>query len=292
MSDETVTTEAAPEAPATEVDAAAKAKATPGTGEATEERKYKLKYGNAEREMTERELIAEAQKGWAANDRFQAAAKMKRELEDSIKRADVNKLIKQLTGKEAMEYHKDQLKEELRRRAMSPEDREIMDRKAHLEMLKAQEKEILSKRESEKMQALEKHYVQQYDKELSEAIAAEGLPKNRVAIKRAADIASKVINMGLDPDWRLVVKEAKRQLVEEWKELAGGTRDEDLIGLLGDDFPKRMGKAMQARSQIAGRAGALKVQGDGSKETGRDKAAKAVDMAQWMKDQRKKFEGE
>lgn len=292
MSDEAITAPETPETPAAEVDAAAKVKAAGGSAETTEERKFKLKYGNSEREMTERELIAAAQKGWAADDRFQSAAKMKKDLEDAVKKGDLNKLIKQMKGKDPIEFYKDQLKDELRRRSMSPEERQLMEQQSKLDKLKAEEKEILGKREAEKLQKLEQHYIQQYDRELSEAIEKNGLPKNRVAIKRAADLASKVIKMGLDPDWDLVVKEAKRQMTDEWKELVGAYRDEDLLTLFGDDLPKRIGKAQAARSQIAGRAQQARVQGDGSKTTGAEKSAKPVDMSTWMKEQRKKFEGE
>lgn len=290
MSDENANVEAPETAdPAVAEGATAKKPgAVDPTAAAAEERKFRLKYGKSEREMTEKELIAAAQKGWAADDRFQEASKMKKELMDAAKKADMDSLVRKLKGMDPMEFYKEQLKAELRRRTMSPEDKALEDKRRQLQSLQEEEKEILSKRESERMDQLTKHYSEQYDRELSDAITKNGLPKSRVAIKRAADIASKVVDMGLDPDWDLVVKEAKRQLTDEWKQLVAGYGDNDLLELFGDDIPKRIGKAMAARQQQVGRAQKPRVEGNvASKDTAE---SKPVDVKQWMKDQRKKFE--
>lgn len=254
-----------------------------------EERKFRLKFGKDEREVTEREAIALAQKGWAADEKFQSAAKKEKAIRDAIKNGDLDYLIRQKYGKDPDDWAKERLQAKLRMLTMTPEERELHERRQEIERLRSEGERMRKEQEGAKRAQLQQHYEQQYDKELSEAIQKEGLPKNRVAVKRAVDIASKLVDMGLEPDWGLVVKEAKRQIVDEMKELFGGYKDEDLLDLLGEDLPKRLGKAMATRASVVGRAKAPRVEG-AIKERQPEEKPKAMDMNDWIKNQRKKFE--
>lgn len=285
-----------PETPNAEMDEGAD-RAAKGAGKEgvpsekpAEERKFKLKFGKEDREVSEREAIALAQKGWAADEKFQSAAKKEKALREAIANGDLDYLIKQKYGKDPDEWAKERLQAKLRKLTMTPEERAIAEQREELERLKSEADKLKKDQESAKMQQLQAHYEQQYDKDLSEAIQAEGLPKNRVAIKRAVDLASKVIDMGLEPDWRLVVQEAKSQIVSEMKELFGGYKDEDLLDLLGEDIPKRLGKAMASRANVVGKAKAPKVEGEIKEKKEDLKPKPAMDTAAWLKEQRKKFE--
>lgn len=289
MSDETPTQEA----PATEVaegvEGTAGSTAKADAGKAPEaERKYKLKFGPSERELSEKELIIAAQKGWAADERFQSASKKEKQIKDALDKSDMDAILRS-KGLDPNEFYKERLKAQLRQMTMSPEEKEREDAKAELAALKKEADEIKKGKETEKSKALEAHYVAQYDKELSEAIDKNGLPRSRIAIKRAADIASKVVDMGLDPDWDLIVKETKRLLVEEVKELMGSYKDDNaLLDLLGEDFPKRIGKAMQSRGNTVVGKAQPRVAGNTTKQSA--DTGKPVDMAQWFKDRKKQFE--
>lgn len=252
------------------------------------ERKFRLKFGKQDREVTEQELIALGQKGWAADSRFQEASKMMKEIKDAIENGDEEFFIKKKYGKDKISYAKEILKAELRKATMSPEDRAVAEKREELARLKAEENEIMSRRDKEKMDTLTNHYSEQYDKELSDAISSEGLPKTRYAVGRAVALAKKVVDMGLDPDWNLVVKEAKRQMQAEMKDLFEAAKDDNsLLALLGDSLPMRISKAMVGRpsKQQVGQIKAVEQKGDGFKQKDR----KDVDIDAWLEERRKNF---
>lgn len=212
-----------------EIKAKPDADATP-KGETPAERKLRLKFGKQEKEVSEQEAVALAQKGWASDEKFKSAAQMKREAEELVERADVEKMLKKKYGKDKLEWAKDVLKEELRRRALSPDELEIEDRKARLERLKQEEEEIENRRSKEKLAAAQARYEEQYDRELASAVEKHKVPKNKYVIGRAVKIAQEMVDNDLDPDWDLVVQEAKRQWQEEISESFDAEEDFSFLG--------------------------------------------------------------
>lgn len=212
--------------------------------EAVSEKKYRLKYGKTEREVSEKELIAEAQKGWAADDRFKEAAAMKREVKDAIEKGDLEFLVRKMKGKDTKTWAKELLINELRKAQMSPEEKEASDRQSRIEALKKEEEDLLTKRAAEKLEARTKHYEDQYDRDFTAALQKHGLPKNKYVMGRAVQIASEVVDMGLEPDWDLVVGEAKRQTQAEFVDLFGQLED---YGIFGEEVPKKIAKWLQTK---------------------------------------------
>lgn len=210
-----------------------------GKKETAEERKWRLKFGKTEREVTEKELIAEAQKGWASDEKFKQAKAIERKVKEALENGDVGYLIQKMKGKDQIEYAKEVLKAELKKRSMSPEEREMQERQERLDRLKQEEEEILNKREAEKQAERVRHYEEQYDRELASAIEKHKIPKNKYVIGRAVKIASEIVDMNLEPDWDLVVGEAKRQVQEELWEFIDQMDD---FGVLGEDRAKKISK--------------------------------------------------
>lgn len=211
------------------------------------ERKFKLKFGKSEREMSEKELIAAAQKGWAADERFQEGAKAKKMAEKFFNglKADPEKmdeLLKHL-GHDPVEVYKNRLSKELKRKLMTPEQIELEDlrdkvRKGEEERTK-REKEEHDKRVSE----LQVKYEQQYDQEMSTAISKSGLPKTPMTIKRCAEIQYRALEQGYDLPWDVVIEEVKNQYQNDFKELFGSAEADSLESLFGGDIAKKFTKA-------------------------------------------------
>lgn len=288
------------ETPATQVATGADAQTTGGetnqrptgndTGGEQPSQLHKIKYGKNERELSLDELKVMAQKGWAADDRFQQAAQMKKEMEALVKQAKWDKLIEKQTGKPALEYYKDQLKAEIRRQQMTPEEREAEDRKANIEKIRAEEAEVIKAREERQIAEQEAHYSKLWDKELSEAIEKEGLPKNKYAIGRAVAIGKKVVDMGLDPDWGLVVKEAKAQMLDDVRNFISAFKDANgIVGFLGDEMSMKISKALVDRKNPVKETTKKAVESR-SQDQFRAKEVKAMDVDQWIAERRRKFE--
>lgn len=213
--------------------------------ETKEERRLKLKYGKTEREVTEQEAVALAQKGWAADERFKSAAQMKREAEELLENADLDGLIQKKAGKSKLEWAKDMLKAELRRKTMSPEELEIEDRQNRLQKLREEEEGILEKKAEERRSALQAKYEEQYDRELSEALKKHGMPANKYCYGRAVKIGSEIVSQGLEPDWDLVAQEAKRQVQEELAAMVDQL--EDSVGFIGEERARKISKLLVSK---------------------------------------------
>lgn len=211
------------------------------------ERKFKLKFGKSEREMSEKELIAAAQKGWAADERFQEGAKAKKMAEKFFNglKADPEKmdeLLKHL-GHDPVEVYKNRLSKELKRKLMTPEQIELEDlrdkvRKGEEERTKREQEE-----HDKKVSELQVKYEQQYDQEMSQAIGKSGLPKTPMTIKRCAEIQYRALEQGYDLPWDVVIEEVKSQYQNDFKELFGSAEADSLESLFGGDIAKKFTKA-------------------------------------------------
>lgn len=253
------------------------------------EQRYKIKFGKNERELSVDELRMYAQKGWAADSRFQEAARMRKEVEEAVRKADWDRLIAQSTGKSAVEFYKERLKAEIRKAQMSDDERAVEEKRGELERLKAEENEIIQRREEAQRERMTEQYSQQWDKELSEAIEKEGLPKTKYAVQRAVQIGKKVVDMGLEPDWVAITREAKAQIMSDMKGLMSAFREDPaLLNFLGDEMAQRISKALVNRKQpqpVVNRKAVESV-----KDNFRQKEAKSVDVDDWIAERRKKFE--
>lgn len=207
------------------------------------ERKFKLKFGKSEREMTEKELIAAAQKGWAADERFQEGAKAKKTAEkffnDLKKDPEAMDALLKHIGRDPVEVYKNRLSKELKRKLMTPEQIELEDlrdkvRRGEEERTKREQEE-----HNKKVAELQIKYEQQYDQEMSAAISASGLPKTPMTVKRCAEIQYRALEQGYDLPWDVVIAEVRNQYQNDFKELFGSAEADSLEKMFGNDVAKK-----------------------------------------------------
>lgn len=225
--------------------------------ETAAERKFRLKFGKTEREADEKEVIMLAQKGWASDEKFKSAKQLEREARKILESADEDALIQKKYGKTKFEWAKEYLKEQLRLKTLPPEEREEFDRKARIKELEEKEAELTRREQERKLAAATEHYQKQYDKELAEAVEKHKVPKNKYVIGRAVKIASEMVDNDLDPDWDLVVGEAKRQVQEEIAESFGD--DENSLALLGEDRVRKLMKLLMNKVNSSPQVQAAKI---------------------------------
>lgn len=211
------------------------------------ERKYKLKFGKTEREVSEKEALALAQKGWAADEKFQKAAATQKEVNAFIERMKVDEdafdeFIKFL-GKDPDDVYKKQLGKSLKRKVMTPEEAEREELRSKVQKYEAEKKAEEKRKHEEQVKALQEKYEQQYDKEMSEAIQGSGLPKTPKTVKRCAQIMYRALEQGYDLPWTLVVEEVRREYQEDMKEMFGNADADSLVKLFGDDIAKKFTSA-------------------------------------------------
>ncbi len=207
-------------------------------------KKYKLKFGKETREVDENQIVNLAQKGWASDEKFQKASGKEKMMADLISKfeEDPDAFIKYI-GKDPVEIYKKQLAKELQRRVMTPEQRELADAKARLAEYEAGEKRRKEDEHKQQVDKLQAHYEQEYDKQMSEAIVAGGLPKTAKTIKRMAQLAYKNLEMGLDLPWGSIAEMVKDEYKQDMKELFGASDADKLIEMFGPEVAKKLSGA-------------------------------------------------
>ena len=261
------------------------AKSDAPVGETAAEKKWRLKFGKTEREVTEKELIAEAQKGWASDEKFKKAMAKEREVKEALEKGDLDSIIKKMKGKSKLDFAREVLKEELNRLQRTPEEAEAEEHKTAIERLRKERAELEKADSERKLSEATRHYEEQYDRELASAIEKHKIPKNKYVIGRAVKIATEIVNQDLEPDWDLVVGEAKRQVQEELFELMDQMDD---YGILGEDRARKISKWLVSKGMTKTQANkeAAKVvkQSDASPES-----AEPVDAEEYWERKRAEF---
>lgn len=248
MSVEATTNTAAADTGATG-DAQAQAETKPDVAGAQEpkketaaERKFRLKFGKTEREVDEKEVTMLAQKGWASDEKFKSAKAAERKAQEIVERADVEQLLLKKYGKSKLDWAKETLKEELKLRTMSPEEKEEYDRKSRIKSLEDKEAELIEREAERRLDAQTRRYQEQYDKEFAQALEKHKLPRNKYLMNRCVKIAQEIVANDMEPDWDLVVGEGKRQVMEEISEMF--TEDEAGLGWVGEDRVRKLMKLL------------------------------------------------
>jgi len=258
--------------------------------EASGPKTYKLKNGKTEREVTEEELIELGRKGLSADQRWQEAARTRKEVEAALERFEEDpdkflSVMKKLRGKgyeSKVEMAKDILKAELARRTMTPEERERAETQAELEALKKQRDAMRAEEREARVTAIEKQYEQQWTGEIMTALDKHQFPKNKQAVARVAQMAQRVFDQGMEPDWDACVRETKAQMQRELAELIESAEDGQLLGLLGEKLPKRVAKLLTEGIHNA-RSNPGSNQTSTTRQTERRDSPKAVDLDDWTK---------
>lgn len=207
------------------------------------ERKFKLKFGKTEREVSEKEALMLAQKGWAADERFQEAAKAKKIAEqffNSIKDDPdkIDDLLKHL-GKDPVEVYKKRLAKELQRKLMTPEQIELEELRDKVRRGEEESKKRQQEEHQKKVQELQAKYEQQYDVEMSQAISKSGLPKTPMTIRRCAEIQYRALEQGYDLPWDVVIESVKKQYQQDFQEMFGTAEADSLEKLFGEEVGKK-----------------------------------------------------
>lgn len=207
------------------------------------ERKFKLKFGKTEREVSEKEALMLAQKGWAADERFQEAAKAKKVAEqffNSIKDDPdkIDDLLKHL-GKDPVEVYKKRLAKELQRKLMTPEQIELEELRDKVRRGEEESKKRQQEEHQKKVEELQAKYEQQYDVEMSQAISKSGLPKTPMTIRRCAEIQYRALEQGYDLPWDVVIESVKKQYQQDFQEMFGTAEADSLEKLFGEEVGKK-----------------------------------------------------
>lgn len=217
-----------------------------------EPRRYKVKVQGQEREVTEEELIQAYSASTAANEKFQEAAKMRKQATQFLQNltedpfqvlTDPRLGIKpeDLRAKFESWYHENFVEPEL----LSPEERKFRQQEKELQQYREQEKKREAEEKEQRIQALQQQYSQRYQKLIQDAVQQSGLPASEEVIMRIASYMKKAREAKMDPAevMPLIVQNVKKDFETSVRNLYGSMNGEQLLAILGEDTAKKIREA-------------------------------------------------
>jgi len=165
-------------------------KSQPSAATPAESKKHKLNVYGSEVELTEADLIREAQKGLAADKKWQEAAEMMKKAKpvlDKMQAGDLSFVLDNMPKDQFRRFAEDFLLEQLEWDSLTPEQkehRELKRFKEETEKQKATEKQKLEQEAKAKAAA---EWAQKLDDEIAEAITSSGRKVTPRTVKRMAE---------------------------------------------------------------------------------------------------------
>lgn len=168
--------------------------------EAAAKKAYKLKVGGKDVEVDESELLKRAQMGYSADQKWQEAAQMRKQMDAFINllQTDPAKALAQM-GHDVDKLAEDRIKARIEEMQKSPEQLEREKAQRELQELKAErEKEKADAQEREK-QRVQEQFAIEIENDISAALDNNeyGFPKTPYVVKRIADTMIMFLSEGI-----------------------------------------------------------------------------------------------
>lgn len=184
-----------------------------------------------------------AQKGEGADQKFQEAAKIRKQMEAfvTLMQQDPIKALQQL-GHDPDDLAEKHMQRRIEEMQKSPEQLEREKIQKELEdMRKEKERLENEKFESEQMR-LQEEYARQLDQELSEALEESKLPRSPYVVKRIAENLRLAIQKKPDISVKDILPVVERQITSEIQQMFGALPEDVIEQLLGNDVSNRLRK--------------------------------------------------
>lgn len=206
-------------------------------------KKTKLKVDGEEIELTEDEVKKYASMGKAAQKRMQEAAEIRKQHEKLQK--DVGVLLDVLQknpakvlndlGIDARKFAEELINQQLEEEAKTPEQKEKEELLRKLQEAEDKVKRTEDERKKQEQDRLTNEAASKIEKEISDAITSNDMPKHPYFIRKVADLLILATSQKIDVDAKDVIPIAKKQIIEEFRSLTGVMPEELLEEILGND---------------------------------------------------------
>ena len=213
-------------------------------------RKLKLKIDGKEEELDEPEVIRLAQLGKASNKRFEEAKQMRQQAEQFMEmlRKDPKAVLSNpALGVDLRKFAEEVVWEHIQESSLTPEQKKARDVERELQKYKAQEEEHKKAETERQMQALHQKYASDYDRKITSALQASGLPKTPATVKRMAEYMFTAVQNGYDLEPSDLVEQVRKDYQDDIQQLFGQTSEDMLLSLLGEGTAKKLRNADMKR---------------------------------------------
>lgn len=235
---------------------------TNATNPPQQQRLMKIKVDGKEMELPESEVLELASAGRASNQRFQEAAKMKREAEAALKYLDENPAeMFTKRGKDARKWAEEFLLNEIKKEAETPDQKKARENEEKLRKYEANEKEQERQSKDAEMKQAINEQREKYDKLFTQALFESGLPRTPFTVRRMAELQKINLKNKYDLSAPQLAKLVREDYVKEQHSLMGSLDGDQLLDFLGPEIAKKFSKAQIAK---------LKARGNGSGGSGKN----------------------
>ncbi len=162
---------------------------------------YKLKVGGKDVDVDEGELLKRAQMGYSADEKWQEAAKMRKQMDGFIQllQRDPAKALEQM-GYDVDKMAEERIQQRIAEMQKSPEQIEREKLQRELQDMKDRDKAREEEYRSKETQRIQDQYAIELENDISGALDSNtfGFPKTPYVVKRIADTMILAVQRGMD----------------------------------------------------------------------------------------------
>lgn len=197
--------------------------------------------------MTKQEALDNASMSYAANDKFNEAAKLRKQVDSILNKAKTNPIEALMDP--SLGLTKDQIREAFEKwyttEYIEPESLNEDQKRAReyeIKLKKYEEQERLAKEkaardEDERLTSQQRDYLQG---QIIEAMEASGLPKTKFFVSRMAFYMRQNALNGWDAPINLIVKQVQNERQAMMGDMSDGATPEQLVALLGETASQKI----------------------------------------------------
>jgi hypothetical protein len=209
--------------------------------------------------VDESELIKGYQRARAANQRFEEAAKLRRQADqllESLRTDPASLLTHPSLGINFDEIAERHLLAKLENEMLSPEERKSREMQRELERYKQAEAKQREQDEARQFEVAKNQARANYERQFVEVLEKTGLPRTGETVARMARYLSEGLRGGVEPDMYDVAEMVREDMLAEQRALIGSAPDDRLEELLGAETVEKVRKALL--NKVANQPGAPK----------------------------------
>lgn len=221
-----------------------------------EVRRFKVTIDGSESEVDESELIKGYQRARAANQRFEEAAKLRRQADQllqTLKTDPLSILTNPNLGVNFDEIAEKHLLAKLENEMLSPEERKAREVQRELEQYKRAEAERAEQEQARQFEVAKSQARANYERQFVEVLEKTGLPRTGETVARMARYLSEGLRAGAEPDLYDVAQLVREDMLAEQRSLIGSASDDKLEELLGSNTVEKIRKALL--NKVSGQPG-------------------------------------
>lgn len=215
-------------------------------------RKFKVTIDGVDSEVDEAELLKGYQRARAANQRFEEAAKIRRQADQliaALQQDPISLLTNPKLGINFDEIAEKHLLRKLENEMLTPEQRQAREMQEKLSQYEQQEAKRQEELQAQQFEAAKHQARADYERRFVEVLDKANIPKTAETVSRMARYLQESLRRGYEPDLYDVADMVREDMLAEQRALLAAVPDDRLDSVLGEESLEKVRKALLAKVQ-------------------------------------------